>query len=68
MAGETDKEDYTDMKLELEYEWQLDIEIREHTKKDPGSQQKSSSSLKKRPISPYYRFKVIDEERLKRKE
>jgi hypothetical protein len=27
MAGETDKEEYTDMKFELEYEWEQDIDI-----------------------------------------
>ena len=27
MAGETDTEDYDDLKLHLEYEWQLDIEL-----------------------------------------
>jgi hypothetical protein len=29
MAGETDKEDYTDMKFELEYDWEQDIDIQE---------------------------------------
>ena len=27
MAGETDIEDYEDLKFHLEYEWQLDIEL-----------------------------------------
>jgi hypothetical protein len=29
MAGETDKEEYTDFKFELEYEWEQDIDIHE---------------------------------------
>lgn len=33
MAGETDKEDYSDLKFELEYEWEQDIDINELTKK-----------------------------------
>jgi hypothetical protein len=33
MAGETDKEDYNDLKFELEYEWEQDIDIGELEKK-----------------------------------
>lgn len=49
MAGETDKEDYTDLKLELEFEWQQDQDILDLQ----GTR---------------YRYKVIDEEKKKRKE
>jgi hypothetical protein len=70
MAGETDKEDYTDLKFELEHEWQQDIDIRDATRKnEPESQQKSRSDLKKKKsTSPFYRFKIIDEEKKKRRE
>lgn len=55
MAGETDKEDYTDLRFDLEFEWQQDDDIQDiQTKKEKNG--------------PYYRFKVIDEERKKRKE
>jgi len=63
MAGETDKEDYTDLKFELEFEWEQDHELRAFVK----NQQKKNPP-KKRPQSPYYRFKTIDEERKMRKE
>jgi hypothetical protein len=55
MAGETDKEDYTDLRFDLEFDWQQDDDIQDiQTKKEKNA--------------PYYRFKVIDEERKKRKE
>ena len=55
MAGETDKEDYTDLRFDVEFDWQQDDDIQDiQTKKEKNA--------------PYYRFKVIDEERKKRKE
>ena len=44
MAGETDKEDYTDLKLDLEFDWQQDDDIQDLCAKPEKN-------------GPYYRFK-----------
>jgi hypothetical protein len=81
MAGDTDIETYDDLKFNLEYEWQLDIELAgqivfEHDQKaDPNkprceTEGDSKEERPKKPTdgSPYYRVRRIDEEKKKRKE
>lgn len=71
MAGETDHDEYTDLKFELEYEWEQDIDIHEQNKQLDQDFQKSRTSVRqltKKSVSPFYRFKIIDEERKKRKD
>lgn len=56
MAGETDVEDYSDLKFYAQYDWQLDMEMREL----PLSKGESDE--------PYIRCRVKDDSKQKRQE